>query len=56
MLYGFIRFGLVPVSFIGWIFYQLFSKKKTQRELQPDIMMIVIFIIVWILIYSLFLD
>lgn len=56
MIYGFIRFGLIPISFIGWMFYQVFRKKKSWRELQPDIMMIIIFIIVWILIYSLFLD
>ncbi|MFT3936281.1 MAG: hypothetical protein QM726_21810 [Chitinophagaceae bacterium] len=56
MLYGFIRFGLIPISLIGWVFYQLFKKKKSLSALQPDILMIVVLITVWVFIYSQFLD
>jgi len=51
MLYGFIRFGAVPFALIGWIFYQIFKKKKTFAELQPDIMTIVVLFVVWGFIY-----
>jgi len=56
MLYGLIRFGLIPLSLIGWIGYQFVKKKKTWSELQPDIIMIVVLMAVWVIIYKSFLD
>ena len=51
MIYGLIRFGMVPLALVGWLFYQLFKKKKTIAEMQPDILTVVIFIAIWIFIY-----
>ena len=56
MIYGLFRFGLVPFACICWIFYQLFKKKKTLAELQPDIMTIAILIAVWGFIYYQFMN
>ncbi|HTE13164.1 MAG TPA: hypothetical protein VK645_19430 [Chitinophagaceae bacterium] len=51
MIYGLIRFGLIPLALVSWIFYQLFKKKKPFREMQADIMMVIILVAVWVFIY-----
>ena len=56
MVYGFFRFGMIPIACIGWIFYQLLKKKKTLAELQPDILAIVILVVVWGFIYYQFIN
>lgn len=45
-MYFFLRYGLVAIAFLGWIFYQLAVKKKSWRDIQSDVIAIVFFIIV----------
>ena len=51
MIYGLIRFGMVPLALVGWLFYQLFKKKKTLSEMQPEILTALVFIAIWIFIF-----
>ncbi len=46
-LYFFLRYGLVSVLLIGWVFHQMFIKKRKWVDLQGDAMAVVIFVGVW---------
>jgi len=47
-IYFFLRYILLTVLLIGWVFYQFVVKKKKLAELQADILFIACFACVWL--------
>jgi hypothetical protein len=35
-LYGFLRFGVIPIAIIGWVLYQFIIKKKKFEDFKGD--------------------
>ena len=47
-LYFFLRYGLVSILLIGWVFYQALIKKITWADLKDDMFAVLFFVAVWI--------
>ena len=47
-IYFFLRYGLVSVLLIGWVFYQAIIKKRKWADLKGDIFAVLFFVAVWI--------
>jgi hypothetical protein len=50
MVYFFLRYGLICLLLIGWIFFQLIIKKRAWSEIQGDALFAIGMVTVWILI------
>ena len=53
-LYFFLRYGMVSVLLIVWVFYQAMIKKRKWADLKGDVLAVLFFVAVWIGIAYLF--
>lgn len=49
MIYAFLRLGVVPLAFAGWVVYQLAFKKKKFSDISNDLLTISVFLVIWFL-------
>gem|GEM_PF-781425 len=54
MFYTFLRWGVVPLCFIGYILYQILYKRKTLASLKTDLLYVAFFVVVFLGLYLLF--
>lgn len=47
-LYFFLRYGMISVLLIVWIFYQAIIKKRAWSDLTGDMLAVLFFVAVWI--------
>jgi len=51
MLYSFLRMLAIPIAIIGWLFFQIFIKKKHWKEVKGDVGVITFIIAVYGIVY-----
>jgi len=47
-IYFFLRYGMVSVLLVAWVFYQAIIKKRKWADLQVDAFAVLFFVAVWI--------